>query len=82
MSAVASKLSELSASYRGWRFRVFFAAWSMYATFYMCRANISVAVPELQNLLGGGTANSSTASSATASGPARWPPSAWSSPLA
>jgi sugar phosphate permease len=40
---------------RGWRFRVFFAAWSMYATFYLCRANVSVAVPELEKLLGGGT---------------------------
>ena len=53
---VASQLSKVSRQYRGWRFRVFFAAWSMYATFYLCRANISVAVPELQNLLGGGTA--------------------------
>jgi OPA family glycerol-3-phosphate transporter-like MFS transporter len=56
VAAAADKLSAISAQYRGWRFRVFFAAWSMYATYYMCRANISVAVPELQDLLGGGTA--------------------------
>jgi len=45
----------VAALLRGWRFRVFFAAWSMYATFYLCRANVSVAVPELEKLLGGGT---------------------------
>lgn len=56
IARAASQLSEISRQYRGWRFRVFFAAWSMYATFYMCRANISVAVPELQKLLGHGTA--------------------------
>lgn len=56
VALAANKLEEISKQYRGWRFRVFFAAWSMYATYYLCRANISVAVPELQDLLGGGTA--------------------------
>ena len=56
ISSAVGQLERISKSYRGWRFRVFFAAWSMYATFYLCRANISVAVPELQKLLGGGTA--------------------------
>jgi len=40
--------------YRSWRIRVFAACWTMYATYYLCRANISVAVPELKKLLGGG----------------------------
>ena len=49
-------LAGVVASYRRWRFRVFFTAWSMYATYYLARANISVAVPDLQELLGHGTA--------------------------
>ncbi|MFH1466673.1 MAG: MFS transporter [Pseudomonadota bacterium] len=47
--------NDIAPLLRRWRWRVFFAAWSMYATFYMCRANVSVAVPELEKLLGGGS---------------------------
>ncbi len=40
--------------YKRWRVRVFIGCWTMYATYYLCRANISVAVPELKKFLGGG----------------------------
>ena len=47
--------AQLALVLRRWRFRVFFAAWTMYASLYLCRANVSVAVPELEKLLGGGS---------------------------
>ncbi len=37
-----------------WRVRVFIAAWTMYATYYLCRLNFSIANPSLQEFLGGG----------------------------
>ncbi|HHI67705.1 MAG TPA: MFS transporter, partial [Planctomycetes bacterium] len=39
-----------------WRVRVFIAAWTMYATYYLCRLNLSIAVPSLKEFLGGGVA--------------------------
>lgn len=45
---------EATRPYRRWRVRIFFTAWTMYATYYMARQNISVAVPELKKFLGGG----------------------------
>ncbi len=39
---------------RKWRIRVFIAAWTMYATYYLCRLNFSIAVPALKKFLGGG----------------------------
>jgi len=46
----------VSQRYRSWRIRVFIACWTLYATYYIGRANISVAVPELEKFLGGGEA--------------------------
>jgi sugar phosphate permease len=51
-AAVGSAARDL----RRWRGRVFVAAWVLYATYYLGRANISVAVPSLEKLLGGGEA--------------------------
>jgi len=41
---------------RKWRVRVFIAAWTMYATYYLCKVNFSIAVPALKKYLGGGVA--------------------------
>ncbi|MBU0550679.1 MFS transporter [Myxococcota bacterium] len=54
MSQAKHTLIQITARYRRWRMRIFFTAWSMYATYYMARVNISVAVPSLQDLLGEG----------------------------
>lgn len=35
---------------RRWRVRIFVACWTMYASYYLCRQNISVAIPTLKEL--------------------------------
>jgi sugar phosphate permease len=39
-------------SARGWRYRIFAVTWLAYAGFYLCRKNLSVAVPLLETHLG------------------------------
>ncbi len=47
---------ETRRTVRKWRVRVFIAAWTMYATYYLCKVNFSIAVPALKKFLGGGVA--------------------------
>jgi sugar phosphate permease len=43
-------VANAQADYRRWRVRIFVACWTMYATYYLCRQNISVAIPTLKSL--------------------------------
>ena len=49
-----SRNEDLDRVIRKWRIRVFIAAWTMYASYYLCRLNFSIAVPALKKFLGGG----------------------------
>ncbi len=44
----------MSRSYNKWKWRVFVIAWLSYAGFYLCRVNISVALPAIRGELGAG----------------------------
>src|SRR5277367_5507897 len=39
-----------AATWRRWRFRVFLAAWVLYASYYFCRKNFSVVMPLMARL--------------------------------
>src|SRR5277367_5139589 len=39
-----------AATWRRWRFRVFLAAWILYASYYFCRKNFSVVMPLMARL--------------------------------
>ncbi len=43
---------QLTSAQRAWRWRVFIAGWLAYAGFYLCRKNLSVAMPFIRDDLG------------------------------
>ena len=50
MTRLDPNAAETKQSYGRWRARVFFTCWTMYATYYLCRANLSLAIPALKEL--------------------------------
>lgn len=51
-SPVAARVeTEETATWSGWRFRIFVAAWVVYAGYYFCRKNFSVVMPMMTRTL-------------------------------
>ena len=47
-----SDVSPPSSRYRHWQYRIFAISWLSYASFYLCRVNIAVALPAIRVDLG------------------------------
>lgn len=49
-AALPTDTGPVSKRYFRWRARIFITCWTMYATYYLCRVNLSVAVPALKSI--------------------------------